>query len=305
MDAQTKETVWDPSGKISVAEMNSRIKYAAFNLGWQEAVRIILKKGIPVSKLNVAEVGCGSGTMALTFALMGASVSLIDFNQKALDGARDLYQGYGAEAEYINEDCIKNPSEKIRGNYDLVISSGLLEHFTGKYRKACLNYHKELLNKDGFVFIGAPNSYSPWYRFIKFLRVMTGTWKIDLEVSFSAKELKMLAEEVGLKDNYVIAYSGWFEDFKYHVGGFFSALGDMLPKIIRMPLREWKRSLSEQSNIQVVNTADEMREFCGDMAAAVKNGDAGMVKGRGLLDGLSSGLVLFAFNAANPARNGL
>lgn len=299
-DVRTIPGIWDPAGKIALPEMNSRIRYATLNLGWQEAVRIILRKGIPISELNVAEAGCGSATMALTFALMGASVSLIDFNQKVLEHTRDLYQLYGTEAEYINEDCINNPSERIRGNYDLVISSGLLEHFSGKYKKACLNYHKQLLNKDGFVFISVPNSRSPWYRVIRSLRVLTGTWKIDLEIPLSAKELKKLAEEAGLSDSYVIAYSRWLDDFKDYFWGFFSAIGEALPKTIKKPFKEWKLSLIGKTGTGTVKSADEMREFCADRALSIKNDARGRKMRQGFLWGLNSGLVLFAFNSSEP-----
>ena len=42
----------------------------------------------PYGDLKVAEVGCGTGTFSLTLALLGASVTLIDFNAKVLENAK-------------------------------------------------------------------------------------------------------------------------------------------------------------------------------------------------------------------------
>lgn len=303
MDKYTQNSVWDSAGEISLARMNARIKCAVLNLGWQESVRIILRKGIDINNLCLAEAGCGTGTMALTFGLMGASVSLIDFNRKALERAGSVFRMYDCQAQYINEDCLNSPSQKLRGKFDLVISSGLLEHFSGRYTEAILNYHKELLKEGGFVLIGVPNARSPWYNFIRFIRTITATWVIDLEVPFSAEELKKRAEEIGLSDCYVIAYSGWFADFKYHIWGFFSALGDLLPQGIKRPLQEWKKLLVARSNDQAASSVEQMRRFCQDRVAAIKAG--GVRNRRGFIDGLSSGLVLLAFNSPSLRRNGL
>ncbi|MCX5667250.1 MAG: hypothetical protein NTY34_02935 [Candidatus Omnitrophica bacterium] len=106
MDEKTRKEIWNPVGGDMTKEgMGLRIKAAVSQRGWREVVRIFEKRGIAVSALKVAEVGSGSGTMALTFGLMGVSVTLIDFNEKALERSRNIYEMYGCAARTVQ--CLR------------------------------------------------------------------------------------------------------------------------------------------------------------------------------------------------------
>jgi 2-polyprenyl-3-methyl-5-hydroxy-6-metoxy-1,4-benzoquinol methylase len=244
MDSQTKKSVWDPKVNMSLSIMDARIKNTASQRSWKEAIRIIIEKGIPLDKLKIAEVGCGTGTTALTFALMGASVTLIDFNQKMLESANVIYQMYGCRPELRNADCLHDPDDEIKDSFDLVISSGLLEHFTGNFRQVCLKYHRDLLKADGFTLITVPNLFCPWSQFIRYFRILTKTWMIDVEIPFSTEELRSLSVKAGFKKQYVIANGDWFGDLRYYFFGFQSAVGDILPGSIRNIIKEWKAGLA-------------------------------------------------------------
>ena len=78
------EDVWDPDIDISKEVMNRRIKNCTHYFGWQHTISLIIERCVPISKLKIAEIGCGTGTMSLTFGLLGASITLLDFNHLTL-----------------------------------------------------------------------------------------------------------------------------------------------------------------------------------------------------------------------------
>jgi len=294
MITRTRKSVWDPQTGLSKFEMDTRIKNALVSRGWQEAAMIIKNKGIPIDQLNIVEVGCGTGTLALTFGLLGAAVTLVDFNEKALERAGNIYKMYDCLAGFVNADCLDTPPGAIKGSFDVVISGGLLEHFTGENRKKCLSYHKMLLKKDGFVFIGVPNAHSPWYRFVMFFRKITKTWDIDLEIPFSAKELNMLARKTGFASAYVIPNADGWNDFKYYARGFISAFTDLFPKRLKDVLKRYRDNFCKLA-AQPLNKDEDMRAYCVNKAGLLKKDLRRQTAKVKLFDRLGSGLVLFAF----------
>lgn len=270
MDKKTHEIIWDPNEvEIPTATMNFRIKCATSQRGWQEVVRIFSEKGVSVDKLNIAEVGCGTGTMSLTFALMGASVTLIDFNEKVLERTRNIYNLYNCQAKFIKADCLRLPPKEIIDAFDLVISVGLAEHFTGEYRKKCIAYHRQLLKKGGVAFIAVPNCLSFFYQMIRFIRELTKTWDLDVEVPFSNTELKRLAKEVGFTDSYVIGYTSFYRDFLDYFWGLISAIKDFFPEELKKALKKWRAKI-ETDRESSYYTYEDMRKYCQDISESSK-----------------------------------
>jgi SAM-dependent methyltransferase len=170
----------------------------------QHAVKLILDSQIPFSSLRIADVECGTGTTSLTFGLLGAPISLIDLNKYILRMAQNIYKFYDYEAELFVANCMDPAADALRGKFDLVISSGLTEHFAGDDRKKCIRYHRLLLNERGFAYIGVPNKLSPFYQWIKAFKKLTGKWNIDIELPYSKQEVEKIAAKVGFKEAYVV-----------------------------------------------------------------------------------------------------
>lgn len=72
--------------------MNSKLHQNFF--AWQPIARPVMKKEIHFKELRVAEVGSGTGTLSLAFAILGASVVLIDYNEKVLKAAAEIHKIY-------------------------------------------------------------------------------------------------------------------------------------------------------------------------------------------------------------------
>lgn len=232
---------WDtlvPS--FSKAEMDERIKSCILYRNWKHTIHMVSNQGIPFDKLSVAEVGSGTGTFSLTMALLGASVTLIDFNEKSLAKAEAIYRLYGCNVKLVKADCLDLPSDEIKGKFDIVVSMGLAEHFTGGQRERVILYHKLLLKESGFVSILVPNRFSPFYRLMKAFREVTGTWQISIEIPFSAGELRSIAER-HFNKSYILGKDYMLSDSMVYLQGLISAIIDALPFILRKELKKLKR----------------------------------------------------------------
>ncbi len=290
MHKRMAKDFWDIDFDISKSTMDRRIWSCTHHFGWQHAVRLMLDKKVPFNSLKIAEVGCGTGTTSLTFGLLGTSVTLLDYNQRILEKALAIYKLYDCKAELVVADCMDTPVDALRGKFDLVISSGLAEHFVDRDRKKCIQYHRLLLKDGGFAYIEVPNKFSPFYQCVRVFRKLTGTWELEIEIPFSPKELKTLAEEIGFKEFYNIGNASLTRDCIDYFRGFGSAVKQLFPGHIY----EKSKNRKEIKNIRSYNI-DNMRQYCKDMVTAIHNGFFQKPRSP-LVNTFSAGIILFAFN---------
>lgn len=290
MNKRMPQDVWDIDFDISKSTMDRRIWICTHHFGWQHAVRLILDRKIPFNLLRIAEVGCGTGTTSLTFGLLGTSVTLVDFNQRILEKALDIYKFYDCEAELILSDCMDTPVDALRGKFDLVISSGLAEHFVGEDRKKCIRYHRLLLKEGAFAYIGVPNKLSPFYQWTKEFMKLTGMWNLEIEVPFTKQELKDIAEKVGFKEAYVIGNAPLKKDLIDYSRWFGSTVKELFPSSVLERLRAQKEIKTTRSD-----GTDDMRRYCQSIVTAIKGNNVKRPHSS-IVNTFSAGLILFAFN---------
>jgi len=284
------ENVWDIDFDLSKQTMDRRIRTCTRHFGWQHAIRIILERNVAFKALKIAEIGCGTGTTALTFGLLGASITLLDFNRRVLEKTRDIYDLYDCTAELIQADCMEAPIGELRGKFDFVISSGLAEHFIGADREECIRYHRLLLKDGGIAYIGVPNTLSPFYQWVKTFKKMTGTWNLEVEIPFTRRELKKLAVTVGFEEAYVIGNAPLTKDLIDYSRGFGSAVKQLFP----VSLQEWLHTKRDDDKAQV-HVPNNMRQYCHDMLDAISRGYFKRPRSP-LVNTFSAGIILFAFN---------
>jgi len=179
--------------------MDTRLRATVTTPGWCRTITHVLGLGVPFEKLEVAEVGCGSGTYSLAWALLGARTTLIDADEEALVIARNAFNLYEVEAEFVKADVLNIPPKELVGRFHLVASGGLAEHFVGENRTHCFAFHRALLTKTGIARLAVPNRLSPFYRFVRGFRMLTGTWDLDIEIAYDPDELSRLAEASGFR----------------------------------------------------------------------------------------------------------
>ena len=281
---------WTPDESYySKGIVNQRILSAISHRGWQYTVKLIHGLQIPFSQLKIAEVGCGTGTLSLTFALLGASVTLIDSNERALKNANKIYKMYGCTVQCVKANILDSPPDELRESFDIAISGGLAEHFTGKNRARCILFHKLLLSKNGFTFIGVPNRLSPFYWLIRLFRQLTGTWRISLEIPYSNLELQKIATNVGLTNCFVLGNAHLSKDCKVYTCGVISAIVETLPISLQNKLRSWNQKAKKQG-------VDFKESDCIKQIKSLVDEAKSTYKRNLLSDQFSAGIILFGFN---------
>ena len=76
---------------------------------------------------SLIELGSGSGHLSACLAMRGYKTALFDFSPVALEKAKQTYERYGLQGEFIQGDLMgENITEK---QYDVAWNSGVMEHF--------------------------------------------------------------------------------------------------------------------------------------------------------------------------------
>jgi 2-polyprenyl-3-methyl-5-hydroxy-6-metoxy-1,4-benzoquinol methylase len=280
---------WAPS--LPTREfVDARIAMMCGGIGWQRTIQYLHQSGIAFSSVKVAEVGCGSGTFALTLKLLGAEVTLIDYDEAALNTARQAFALYKCDADFIRGDVTQEVPATLSGRFNLATSSGLAEHFEGKERLKCVLYHRDLLEPNGFVRIGVPNRISPWYRLVTGFRKMTGTWNIHLEKPFSPKELAEIARISGFQKYEVIGNYPLIVDLKEYSKALISDMSKLLP-LVRKGMKYLK---PEAGDARKKAEHFDAREFVDRMKREALESSPFAIKAS-LKDKFSAGIILFGF----------
>jgi len=155
----------------------------------------IIKKLQITENMNVLDIGCGWGGMAIEIAKStGANVKGITLSENQFKTASERAQkeGLADKVSFALQDY-RNESEK----YDRIVSVGMFEHVGVKYFKTYLSKANDIL-KDNGVFLlhtigqrSKPTATSPWIRkyifpggYIPSLsEVMNVTQKLNLNVT--------------------------------------------------------------------------------------------------------------------------
>ncbi|MEN6627139.1 MAG: class I SAM-dependent methyltransferase [Candidatus Sumerlaeia bacterium] len=163
--------------------------------------RATRESGVPgiVPGLRVIEIGAGVGTCSALLARRGAQVTILDYSAGALARSREFYAGEGLKAEFIEQNALDLPASLI-GKFDLAMSFGLTEHFTGEVRKAINKAHFDLVRPGGMAIISVPNALNPPYRMYKWMTELTGKWMFGEEYPYTRMELARLCRELGVQD---------------------------------------------------------------------------------------------------------
>lgn len=161
-----------------------------------------------ISGLSTLELGCGRGDVSLLLRLEGADVTLLDRSPTALETAAERFEKWAAPATVVAGDLLELPRETEAG-FDVVLSIGVAEHFTGPARARAIESHARSLKKGGVAIISVPYAYCPTYRLWKAYLEARGWWPYGLERPFSRRELGRLAAMSGLRPLRVETLGFW------------------------------------------------------------------------------------------------
>lgn len=164
---------------------------------------------------KVLEIGCGTGINSIFMAMRGARVTFLDSSPQALRIVKGLLDGFSLKGEIVKGDAF---DYKIGGEFDLVHSEGVVEHFLGKERQDIIDIHSRALKRNGLAVVIVPNRKCLPYRLGKLMAEKTGSWIYGNEYPYSGGELAYRLGRAGLEPGRVIGGEflfsfGWLLSF--------------------------------------------------------------------------------------------
>jgi SAM-dependent methyltransferase len=193
---------------VEIDKDNLYIKKEKQSLRWKEMQNIIEDNFGSIEGLKTIEVGSGLGDFSLLLNKEGAKTTLADYSEEALRKAMTRFKAHKSQAEFVKANMLNVPKE-YKEKYDISFSLGVAEHFEDGDRFKIINAHSEVLKKGGITFISIPYRYSFIYRLWMYRSKKRGDWPYGLEIPFSKREIKALAEESGFKTICFIQSSFW------------------------------------------------------------------------------------------------
>lgn len=139
---------WNDNGNINKFLIKLNIKG---NYYLNYCIYVFLKK-INIKKESLLEIGCGGGKLASLMSKVCKKIYLLDKSSNAIKLAKFVNKGK-SNLSFVKEDIFKF---KPRQKFDIVISLGLVEHFSQSKIFELIKKHLELVNDSGLVLIGVP-----------------------------------------------------------------------------------------------------------------------------------------------------
>lgn len=172
------------------------------SLYWKRMKKILLKNFGTLKGLKTIEIGAGSAVYSLILASEGANVTVLDYSKNAIKLSKSLFKKRNLTAKFLKRDAFKLSKEYL-SQFDVSISFGTAEHFSGEKRLDFIKTHFSVLKKGGLAFISVPNRWNAPYRLHKFLSQFFGRWKFGEEYPFSPCEFKKIGKEINQKFNFI------------------------------------------------------------------------------------------------------
>ena len=163
---------------------------------WQAYASLL--RGFNFSRpIRILELGCGTGyhTLKMTGLYPTEKVTLVDFNANVIEDTRRRFLGLDCEKEFLLGDLFKLD---LGGEYDIVHSQGLLEHYTPDERQRLIRLHRDLLSPDGIAVILVPTNSLP-YRFWRGLLERLKLWIYHDETAIPRADFIRELESNGLE----------------------------------------------------------------------------------------------------------
>jgi SAM-dependent methyltransferase len=128
---------------------------------------------------TILEVGSGTGIITLELSRLGGQCTLLDLSPSALSLSRSLFQRAAADGEFVRGTMFSLPFST--GYYDVIWSSGVLEHSEPSKTYAALCEMGRVTKRGGKIISLVPSSRAVFYRLGKFWKERTGTWNFGYE----------------------------------------------------------------------------------------------------------------------------
>ena len=193
------EEWWDPEGKFKPLHIFNplRIKYIKDSIIKHFNIK---KKKLPLSGLNILDIGCGGGLIAEPMSRLGANITGIDASEKNIKIAKAHLKKSKLK---INYKCASPENFNQKEKFDIILNLEIIEHVEDV--ELFLEKSSKLLKKDGLMFVATINKTFKSYLFaiigaeyiLRWLPIGTHDWENFVEPS----KLILLGEKNRLKIN--------------------------------------------------------------------------------------------------------
>ena len=166
---------------------------------WEAYQVLELLEGAQIDQLKVLEPGCGDGVVGCLLSLMGAEVTLLDYDRTALAHSRDCARRLGVDSRvrFVQADLFSMPLPPH--TFDLVWNDGVVEHFADPVK--VVRAMSEMAKPGGRVLVTTPSKWTLHTALIRPWKRWKGNYPFDKwgrEQSFSAGQLRGLLQSAGL-----------------------------------------------------------------------------------------------------------
>ena len=180
---------------------------------WRKIESKVNEKFKDFKNLRVIEVGSGAGINALLFAKKGSKVTILDYSKNALNRSKQLFKKNKLKASFVLSDAL-DLKKRLLEKYDLSMSFGLAEHFTGDERVKIIKSHFDLINNKGLVLVSVPNKSNLPYMINKLALSFLKKWKFGEEYPFSRSEFLKICKSLGFEKASFIG-SSFIDSFRF------------------------------------------------------------------------------------------
>ena len=120
MNRRETADLWDAEAATFDDEPDHGLRDPATRTAWLE----LLSRHLPPAPAHVADLGCGTGTLAVLLAQQGYDVHGIDLSPRMVEAARAKAQAAGVDVQVTQADAATPPLEP--GRVDVVLSRHVL-----------------------------------------------------------------------------------------------------------------------------------------------------------------------------------
>lgn len=184
----------------------------------------------PLDGKRILEAGSGTGRISCALACSGADVYLADYSEEALAMSREHFLAHSASGHFVLTDIrnLQLPDDY----FDVVWSSGVLEHFGAYEQRIILNEMVRVSKNGAKIIVIVPYSNSLLYQLGKWWSEALGTWPYGVEEPMLSLGQVLEDTKVRLLREYTIA-GEVSADFLRFLG----PQGAMLRQLVRLKRR--------------------------------------------------------------------
>lgn len=224
---------WDSEWeRTSLEGTRERLERMLANPSQLEAYYPLVRLARRNNLLNLKglEVGCGCGSYSLILKKVGiiSEPTLLDISQPGLDLAQKLFASFGEECRMVRGDAMRLPFAE--GEFDLVLSGGLLEHFRPHEQQKLVREQCRVAKN---ILCQVPASTPTYWTMRMLLTARFLGWRWGWEKPMNLNRLKDLFATEGFK----VVDADFHNLFSAGFLLFFPQYYNLIPKAFLPPLR--------------------------------------------------------------------